>query len=90
MVEATDTERGRKPLHVAALMMIAVVSAFALMMAVAGIAQTAAAKRNDHALTYQPLRGASLCRVGFRPVAAAQNRSVRSYMIASDNAFSRK
>jgi hypothetical protein len=89
MVEATDTERGRKPLHVAALMTIAVVSAFALLIAAAGIAQTAAAKRDDHALTCQTLHGVSLCRVGFRPVAAAQNRSVRSYMIASDNAYSR-
>jgi hypothetical protein len=43
---ATDTERGRKPLHVAALMTIAVVSAFALLIAAAGIAQTAAAKRD--------------------------------------------
>ena len=62
MVEATDTERGRNPLHVAALMTIAVVSAFALLMAAAGIAQTAAAKRDDHALTCQAFHGVSLCR----------------------------
>jgi hypothetical protein len=71
-------------------MATAVVSAFALLMAAAGIAQTVAAKREDHALTCHTLHGVSLCRVGFRPVAAAQNRSVRSYMIASDNAFSGK
>jgi hypothetical protein len=40
MVEATNTERGRKPLHVATLIATAVVSAFVLLMAAAGIAQT--------------------------------------------------
>lgn len=42
---ANDTERGRKPLHVAALMAAVVLSAFVLIMAAAGITQTAAARR---------------------------------------------
>jgi hypothetical protein len=42
MVEATDAQRGRKPLHVAALMAIAIVSAFMLLMAAAGIVQATA------------------------------------------------
>lgn len=50
MGEATDTERGRKPLHVAAVMAGAVVSAFVLLMAAASIAQAAAAKHCDRVL----------------------------------------
>jgi hypothetical protein len=58
MVEAADAERGREPLHAAALMATAVVSAFVLLMAAAGIAQTAAAKCDEHAL---------MCRTHCRP-----------------------
>jgi hypothetical protein len=64
-------------------MATAVVSALALLMAAAGIAQTVAAKRDDHALTCQTLHGVSLCRVGFRPVAAARGAwcSARSHCL---------
>ena len=53
MVEATDAECGRKPLHVAALMATAIVSAFVLLMAAAGIAQAATAKHDDCPLNCQ-------------------------------------
>jgi hypothetical protein len=51
--DATDVAYGRNPLHVAALMAIAVVSAFVLPMAAAGVAQSAAVEHSAHALTCQ-------------------------------------